>query len=105
MIWYGDDNMPESDEISWQTRARVPDHVLFQEVAGQAALLHLQSELYFGLDDVGTMMWKALVEAESIEAAAQTLIEVYDAAPERIRGDLIDHVHELKGHGLVKISS
>jgi hypothetical protein len=65
----------------------------------------MQSELYFGLDDVGTAMWKALVEAETIEAAAQALMEVYEAAPERIRDDLIDLLRELRGHGLVEISS
>jgi hypothetical protein len=97
--------LPESEEVSLLARVGVPDHVLFQEVGGQAALLHLQSEFYFGLDDVGTMMWKALAEAETIGAAAQTLVEVYDAAPERIRDDLLDLVRELKGHGLVEITS
>lgn len=105
LIWYGDYKLTESDKTLLQARMRVPDQVLFQEVGGQAALLHIQSELYFGLDDVGTRMWKTLVEAETIGAAAQTLIETYDGAPEQILDDLINLVLELKNHGLVEIIS
>ena len=97
--------MGEAKEFLLSARTRVPDQVLFQEVGAHSALLHMESELYFGLDEVGTRMWKTLLEAETIGAAAQTLIETYDVAPEQMRDDLINLVRELEKHGLIKIDS
>ena len=95
--------MDQSNEALLSGRLRIPDHVLFQEVAGEAALLNINSELYFGLDEVGTRMWKALRDAATIGRALDALTEIYDAAPDEIRRDLIELVHELKHHGLVDV--
>jgi Coenzyme PQQ synthesis protein D (PqqD) len=88
-----------------QARTSVPEHVLFQEIQEHAALLNLESELYFGLDDVGTRMWKALLEAETVGAAAAALAGLYETDPEQIQNDLIDLVLELKKYGLLEIVS
>jgi hypothetical protein len=96
-------NLPDPDEIALEARVRVPEHVLFQEVAGHAALLNMQSELYFGLDDVGTRMWKELAAGPTIETVATRLVAAYDGPPEQIRSDLVDLVRELKKHGLVEL--
>jgi len=97
--------LSESDTVLLQARIRIPEHVLFQDVGEHAALLHLETELYFGLDGVGTMMWKTLLKAETIGAAAETLIKTYDGPPEQIRDDLVNLVRELEKHGLIAIDS
>ncbi len=104
LIWWGR-NLPDSDNVSALARVRVSDRVLFQEIDSHAALLNLDSELYFGLDDVGTRMWKLLVDTDSIGAAAEALIAIYDGAPEQIRDDLLNLVGELQKHGLIEIDS
>ena len=42
--------------------AAAPD-VLIQELAGEAVLLNLKTEQYFGLDDMGLRMWRLLSAA------------------------------------------
>ena len=32
--------------------------ILFQKLGNEAVILHLQSEEYFGLDEVGTRIWE-----------------------------------------------
>ena len=44
----------------------VSPEVLFQEVGGEAVLLDLASESYFGLDDVGMRIWQLLQEQGSL---------------------------------------
>jgi hypothetical protein len=46
----------------------VSPEVLFQEVGGEAVLLDLKSESYFGLDDVGMRIWQLLQEQGSLRA-------------------------------------
>ncbi len=79
--------------------------VLFQEVGGEAVLLDLSSESYFGLDDVGTRIWRLLQEDGSLRGVYQHLLEAYDVEPERLEADLLQHVADLAAAGLVRIGS
>ena len=65
--------------------------------------LNLESERYFGLDNVGTRMFAALTNSDSIEAAYQLLADEYDVDREVLRHDLIALVENLLQQGLVKI--
>jgi asparagine synthetase B (glutamine-hydrolysing) len=47
---------------------RVAD-ALFQEMEGETVFLEMGSGEYYGIDDVGTRMWRALEETATVEAA------------------------------------
>ena len=81
----------------------IPDHVLFQEISGSAAILHLNDEQYYGLDEVGTRMWRGLLSQGTIRGAANELAAEYDAPQERIETDMIELVKELESLGLLEI--
>jgi hypothetical protein len=89
--------------MSLSGRVSVPAHVLVQELAGEAVLLDLNSEQYFGLDDVGTRMWKALTSGESIQAGYEALLSDYDVDAEQLRRDVEGLVEQLVGHGLLEL--
>lgn len=84
-------------------RVIAPDHVLAQELEGEAVLLNLQSERYYSLDDIGTRMWNTLTTAPSISAAHSALLEEYDVDAERLEQDLLDLVEKLVTDGLVEL--
>jgi hypothetical protein len=77
---------------------------LFRELRGEAVLLNLGSESYFGLDAVGTRMWMVLTAAASIQAAYEALLDEYDVEAEKLREDLDGLIGKLVEHGLVEIS-
>lgn len=79
----------------------VPDHVLVQEIDGQAALLHLHDEVYFSLDATGTRMWTALREEGGIAAAVDRLLAIYYVDAGRLRADVEALVARLAEHGLI----
>jgi len=49
--------------IPFDTRLVAPTDVLMRELDGEAVILDLKSETYFGLDDVGTRIWTHLTNA------------------------------------------
>ena len=57
--------------------------------------LSLKQECYFGLDDVGTGMWKALTSNVTVEEAYQVLLDQYAVEPDRLRSDLEELVQQL----------
>jgi hypothetical protein len=91
--------------FSFAMRVSIPADVLVQELAGEAVLLHLKTEQYFGLDAVGVRMWQLLTAEPSIQAAYDRLLAEYDAEPEQLRRDLTELLEQLVAHGLVDITA
>jgi hypothetical protein len=90
--------------ISFAMRVHIPADVLVQELAGESVLLNLKSECYFGLDNVGTSMWKSLTAAPNIAAAHAALVSEFDDVDaEQLRRDLNQLVEQLVEHGLVEV--
>ena len=85
-----------------QTIKLSPD-VISQEVSGETVLLDLQSEHYFGLDEVGTRIWQLLKETDDLQAIYQTLLAEYAVPEERLLQDLDTLLGEIAGLGLVSL--
>ena len=84
-------------------RVTRPDDVLVRELDGESVLLNLVTESYFGLDDVGTRMWMALMSSSSIEAACGALLLEYEVEPEQLRAEIGAFVEKLEEAGLVHV--
>jgi len=59
------------------SQVQIPTEVLFQELEGESVLLNLQSERYYGLDDIGTRLWQLLAENGDVAAACEQLLKEY----------------------------
>ena len=77
--------------------------VISQEVSGETVLLDLESENYFGLDEVGTRIWQLIKETNDLQAIYQTLLTEYDVSEERLQQDLDTLLGEIAGLGLVTL--
>jgi hypothetical protein len=82
----------------------VPENVLVRELSGEAVLLNLESEIYFGLDEIGYRMWTVLTTAESVDAAFELLLSEYDVEPQRLRKSVDELIAQCKEHGLLKLA-
>jgi Coenzyme PQQ synthesis protein D (PqqD) len=90
--------------IPFSSRVLVPPDILISQVGGESVILNLKSEHYFGLDGMGTEMWAAMTNSESIQTAYDKLLNEYEVEPEQLRRDLQDLLEKLVEHGLVEIS-
>ena len=89
--------------ISFADRVRVPDDVLISNLQEESVILNLNSERYFGLDNIGTRMLSVLANSDSIEAAYESLAREYDVDRQVLRDDLIVLVENLRQQGLVTV--
>ncbi|MEM9018664.1 MAG: PqqD family protein [Verrucomicrobiota bacterium] len=90
-------------ELSWQSRLSIPDTTLVQEANGEAILLSLESESYFGLDESGTRFWGALASGGTLDEVADKLLETFEVDEDELRKDLLAFVGELLEGKLVEI--
>jgi len=79
------------------------DTVFAQEVDGEMVLLDMESENYFGLDEVGTAIWQAIQEYGNLQDVFDILLEQYDVEEEVLEKDLSDFVEKLVESGLVEV--
>ena len=87
--------------ISFSDRVTVPDDVLISRLQEESVILNLDSERYFGLDDVGTRFLSVLTTSDSIETAYEQLRGEYDVDPQILRADLLALIENLIDQGLL----
>ena len=79
------------------------ESVFAQLVDDEMVLLDMESENYFGLDEVGTSIWNAMQENETLEEVFKVLLEQYDVGEEMLKNDLLNFVTKLVDNGLAKV--
>jgi len=77
--------------------------VISQEVSGETVLLDLESENYFGLDEVGTRIWQLIKETGDLQAIYNTLLDEYEVEEQRLQTDLEALLGEIAGLGLITL--
>lgn len=90
-------------EPSLNQTVAIPDGVMVRDLGEESVLLNLDSESYFGLDAVGTRMWKALTVSSTIQGAYEQLLTEYDVEPQRLRSDLVGLVDQLAEERLITL--
>lgn len=90
--------------ITLSQQAKPSDDVLFQEVGGEAVLLNLASESYFGLDPVGTRIWVLLNDDARLQHVFDTMLGEYEVEPAQLERDLLDLVAKLAEAGLLQVA-
>ena len=86
------------------SRVRINQDVLFQELQGEAVLLNLKSGVYFGLDPVGTRIWQLLADQDRLSEIARSIAAEFEVTEDRCATDLMVLVGDLERHGLVTVS-
>ena len=81
-------------------RYRLSDDAVFQEVCGELVILELNSERYYGLNDVGTLAWSCLAEGKSVSEVIEAITAEYEVEYEHARADLEELLTQLSDAGL-----
>lgn len=78
--------------------------VLFRPVSEGAVLLHVEDEVYFGLNEVGCRVWELLPPNSSdLSALVAALAAVYpDVSEAVLRKDVTELLLQLEDAGLVR---
>lgn len=83
-------------------RVTLSPEVLFRELDGEAVMLDLETERYYGLDEVGTRIWQLFAEHQDTETVVAQMLAEYEVEEEQLRQDLAALLGELAEAGLVR---
>jgi hypothetical protein len=88
-------------EINLNSRVRIQDDVLFQELQGEAVLLNLKTGVYLGLNRIGTRIWQLLQEDGALSRVMDVMLQEYDVTQEKLAKDLLNLIGQMEKQGLV----
>jgi hypothetical protein len=90
-------------ELTLNDRPVVPDVVISRELDGETVLLNLETGIYFGLDAVGSDMWRAIKVAGVLSDAVDALHAQYDVDPAALGTDLLRLANDMLAKGLLRL--
>jgi hypothetical protein len=87
-----------------------PDSIVVQDsepiattLDEQVVMLSVRANAYFGLNDVGTEIWKMIEQPRRVEDIWRTLAEAYDVTGETAAREVVEFLEGLLERGLVQI--
>jgi hypothetical protein len=80
-----------------------PDQVSCQ-VDDEAALLNLQTGVYYGLDAMGAYLWALLREPVSVQTLQERVQREYNAEPATVAADVAEFLEEMLAAGLITVA-
>ena len=81
------------------------DSVLFRQLGDEAVLLDLDTQRYFGLDEVGSRLWELLTEDDRLASARDAILQEFDTDAETLDRDLEAFLGQLLDRGLARLEA
>jgi hypothetical protein len=81
----------------------VPEHVMVRQLGEDCVILDTATGTYFGLDAIGSRIWRLLSETGSTNGIGELLAREYDVTANQAAADLDHLVDELIANGLLNV--
>lgn len=85
-----------------EKKYRLSESVVFSNIGEEAVILDPKKGSYFGLSDVGVLVWEQMSAApKSVGELCQSVCEVFDVETQECETDLKELIGQLEKAGLV----
>ena len=73
------------------------------QVDAETVVLHFDKGLYFGLNEVGTLIWNQVQQPRKVQEIREAILREYEVPAEQCEHDLFKLLEELSEKGLVEV--
>ena len=91
------------ETILLSSKVQINEDIVSRNLQGEMVLLNLKTNLYCGLDHVGTKIWHLLNKHKLLKDVLNELIREYDVSEKQCTEDLLNFVRMLKEKDLIEI--
>ena len=82
----------------------MPSNILSRAVGDEEVLLDLNSQVYYGLNASGALIWRLLKKGTPLERIVGAVTTEFDVPPEKARQDILALLEHLKSKALLRAS-
>jgi hypothetical protein len=69
----------------------------------ESAILNLNNTVYYGLNPVGSSVWRLLQHPKTVGELRDALLDEYDVEAERCESDLLELLEKMRAEGLIQV--
>jgi len=73
------------------------------QLDAETVVLHYDKGLYFGLNEVGTLVWNQVQQPRRVQEIRDAILREYEVSDEQCERDLLKLLGELSEKGLVEV--
>lgn len=82
----------------------IPDSLFLQQVDDETILLDTNTQEYFALNELGTLIWDVLSFRQDLNAVKDAVLEKYDVDESTAQKDILAFMEMLLEKGLVSVA-
>lgn len=86
-----------------QKYIKIEEDVLVQELDNSTVILNLNTEQYYGLDEVGQRIWQLFSEHQNTQIVRDIIVQEYDVHPDLLEADIARLIIELSEAKLISV--
>lgn len=92
-------------KISNQATIKRASEQISCDLSGEAVILSLKSGTYYGLDEIGALVWNLIERPKTFEEIYNSVMNKYNTGLEHLENDLVVLLEDLEKQGLVEIKN
>ena len=89
--------------LKLNSRIKISKDVLFRELEGEAVMLNPQNGVYFGLNQMGTILWALMQKQSRLSDILKSMTEQYEIDSKICQEDLFRFVSHLEKNQLIEV--
>ena len=74
-------------------------------VDDEMVILNTESGEYFGLDEMGALMWQHFSQDDSIQETFDRISDIYEVESAQLQNDIFTFIQKLENAGLIQIKA
>ena len=78
-------------------------HQVYTTLGSEAVVLELQASNYFGMNDVGTVVWNFLQQPREVSDVIEHIVNNYEVSAEQAETEILSFLQNLVDKGLVVV--
>lgn len=92
--------------LKYKSAARIvaTDDQVSCNLEGKSLLLQVSSGHYFGLNEVGSLVWEKVQAGSTFDEIVEAVTATYAAGREQVENDVENLLRELEAEGLIQVT-
>jgi len=97
--------MNSSTKLSLESTVSISPSQASSELLGEIVILELNSGVYYGLNETGSLIWNLLLSGKTLTEIQESILAEYELEPEQCTQYILKLVKQLADKGLLEISA
>jgi len=89
--------------LSRSSKIVVSKEVVSCDLGGETAMLDMKEGIYYGLNEIGTIIWELIQKPITIQEIVDKILEEYDVDEDTCYSDVSELLEQMLENGLVEI--